>query len=175
MYSVRYNLQPAKPAPRQCGECVACCQALRIDSPQLQKQSGVLCPNCTGKGCGIYEQRPQVCREWLCTWMRAPEIPEDFRPDLLGVMFSYEAQSASANPFERRYFVGRYLRDPSTVDLAKVEQVIDYLARASVHVPVWLSKDGEMRLVHPRKPLADLIFQGDTASADAVAWRNALS
>lgn len=177
-YSFRYQLQPApasRPAARACGDCIACCQQLRIDSPQLQKAGGVLCPNCTGRGCGIYAERPQVCRDWLCTWMRAPEIPDDFRPDLLGVMFSFEAQPGSANLFERRYFVGRYLRDPSQVDIARVEQVIDYLARASHHVPVWLSHGGEMRLVHPRKPLADRIFEGDTGSADAVAWRQALA
>jgi hypothetical protein len=177
-YSVRYSLPPLRPAQaaaRACGECVACCEALRIDSPALRKPTGVRCTHCTGAGCGIYADRPQVCRDWLCTWMRSPEIPDDFRPDRLGVMFSFEAQPASANPFERRYFVGRYLRDPAQVDLARVEQVVDYLARASHHVPIWLSRAGEMRLVHPRKPLADMIFAADGANGDAVAWRKSLT
>jgi hypothetical protein len=172
-YSLRYNLLPPRPPARQCGECVACCQVLRIDAPELQKATGVMCPNCTGQGCGIYAQRPQVCRDWLCTWMRTSEIPDEFRPDRLGVMFSFEAAPQSANPFERRYFVGRYLRDPATVDMDKLGQVLDYLSRASVHVPIWLARDGEMRLVHPKKPLADEIFQG-AATQDAKAWRQAL-
>lgn len=177
-YSIRYNLQPPAPPPpreRQCGECVACCQVLRIDAPGLRKEAGVTCPNCTGAGCGIYAQRPQVCREWLCMWMRAPDIPDDFRPDRLGVMFSFESDVHSANPFERRYFVGRYLRDPATVDMDRLGQLLDYLSRGARHVPIWLSKEGEMRLVHPRKPLADAIVDANTTSAEAIAWREALA
>lgn len=38
-------------------------------------------------GCGIYEERPPVCRRFACGWLQAPNLPEALRPDRCGVLF----------------------------------------------------------------------------------------
>jgi uncharacterized protein len=69
---------------RQCGPCTVCCTELKI--PQLRKEARVPCRHLTASGCGIYETRPDVCREFLCGWRLFEEMGDDWRPDLSGVM-----------------------------------------------------------------------------------------
>jgi hypothetical protein len=72
---------------RTCGECNACCDVLTIDTPELKKLPGVLCPNCiNGKGCSIYETRPPVCQNWYCAWRTTGELGEEWRPDRCGIL-----------------------------------------------------------------------------------------
>jgi len=69
---------------RQCGPCTVCCTQLKI--PQLRKEARVPCQHLTPRGCGIYAERPGVCREFLCGWRLFEEMGDDWRPDLSGVM-----------------------------------------------------------------------------------------
>ena len=69
---------------RQCGPCTVCCTELKI--PQLRKEARVPCQHLTASGCGIYADRPNVCREFLCGWRLFEEMGDDWRPDLSGVM-----------------------------------------------------------------------------------------
>ncbi len=47
---------------RECGDCNVCCVSLTIDDPELQKVQGYRCKNSVpGKGCVIYQNRPQTC------------------------------------------------------------------------------------------------------------------
>jgi hypothetical protein len=80
----------------ECGGCTACCVIMPVLSEDFCKQAGKPCqhlvPGGCG-GCGIYADRPPVCRDWLCTWrwdMWLGRHP-DYRPDRLGVMFSHDA------------------------------------------------------------------------------------
>lgn len=77
-------------ADRACGECQACCIALTIDRPAIQKMPGSRCRH-LGAGCGIYESRPQVCRVFFCGWRRLAAIPADWRPDRSGILVIGEA------------------------------------------------------------------------------------
>src|SRR5436305_14221849 len=44
--------------PRSCGDCTLCCKLLSIT--ELEKPIGKWCPHCEiGKGCKIYDCRPQ--------------------------------------------------------------------------------------------------------------------
>jgi len=55
-----------------------------MDSP-----AGETCRNVRpGGGCAAYATRPTICRTFLCQWMLKPALPENFRPDLCGVMLS---------------------------------------------------------------------------------------
>ena len=67
---------------RDCGGCTSCCKDLTIDSPEWKKAPGLLCVHCVeGKGCGIYETRPPVCRVWHCGWLQMPQLDDSWRPD----------------------------------------------------------------------------------------------
>ena len=78
--------------PNHCGTCTLCCKLL--DIPVLQKPAYQWCPHCqVGKGCGIYEARPQPCREFVCVWLgsqtRAKPLPAELRPDRSGMLLYY--------------------------------------------------------------------------------------
>jgi hypothetical protein len=71
---------------RSCGSCSVCCKALKIDTPELKKLAGVLCPNCARAGCQIYENRPSVCAEYYCGWKILRHLSDNWRPDRCGVL-----------------------------------------------------------------------------------------
>lgn len=81
--------RPPKPSldRRQCGPCTVCCVELKIAAPELKKKARIPCPHLTGpQGCGIYESRPGVCRQFLCGWRLFADMDESWRPDLSGVL-----------------------------------------------------------------------------------------
>ena len=48
---------------RACGSCTLCCKVIAVTD--FNKLPGVWCAHCVrGKGCGIYETRPQICRDY---------------------------------------------------------------------------------------------------------------
>ena len=71
---------------RECGSCTSCCVELAIDAPDLTKPDGCECPHLiAGAGCGIYADRPALCRNWYCGW-RMGALSEAMRPDRSGVL-----------------------------------------------------------------------------------------
>ena len=77
-------MEPAEAAHvvpgRACGTCLMCCKTLTIK--ELEKPPGVWCRHVvTGKGCGIYESRPSVCRRFYCHWMLNPHLGPEWKPD----------------------------------------------------------------------------------------------
>ena len=78
-------------AKRSCGPCTACCTILKIAAPELRKKAHKPCQHLSGAGCGVYQQRPQVCQQFLCGWRLFAELGDDWRPDLSGVMVMRKA------------------------------------------------------------------------------------
>lgn len=69
---------------RKCGECTLCCKTHAI--LELRKPSGVWCSNCEiNKGCRIYNERPESCRDFTCEWLIGYGLPEQ-RPDKTGIV-----------------------------------------------------------------------------------------
>ncbi|MCC3861565.1 YkgJ family cysteine cluster protein [Pseudemcibacter aquimaris] len=72
---------------RECGKCEACCVELTIQDPELLKLPGVKCQHLSKKhGCTVYENRPKTCRDYYCMWRFMPNLDENWRPDLKGIM-----------------------------------------------------------------------------------------
>jgi hypothetical protein len=72
---------------RDCGGCTLCCRVPPVDTPEFQKQAGVLCQHCEPEvGCAIHATRPPVCRGWFCGWRRLPLLDDSWRPDRCGVL-----------------------------------------------------------------------------------------
>ena len=81
-------------AGRECGGCFECCRFIPIKTERLEKPTNLLCPNCQpGEGCSVYDKRPSECRGWECGWKIARGIPDDWRPDIAGIVFRLEAGS----------------------------------------------------------------------------------
>jgi hypothetical protein len=79
---------------RDCGGCIVCCKELTINEPDIKKPPGILCKHCSLEdgGCGIYETRPSICRNWFCGWRMLPQLDETWRPDKseIIVILSYD-------------------------------------------------------------------------------------
>jgi len=91
---------------RSCGDCIACCVYLRIESPELNKKPMEHCPYLTLEdpvqdgvaqytgaskegNCSIYcekSKRPECCGGYLCAWRAGHGADED-RPDRSLMLF----------------------------------------------------------------------------------------
>lgn len=76
---------------RKCGDCKLCCKVFTI--AELNKLAGEWCPHCPGKGCSMYESRPNTCREYRCVWLERPEsLSDELRPDKTSVVMNEFAE-----------------------------------------------------------------------------------
>ncbi|WP_374470425.1 YkgJ family cysteine cluster protein [Phenylobacterium sp.] len=93
---------------KTCGSCTLCCKVMAVS--ELSKPGGTLCVHARpGKGCGIYETRPQGCRAFACVWLMDREMPHRFRPDQTKVVLDMDhegrrliARCDPANPLAWR-------------------------------------------------------------------------
>ena len=72
-------------AATSCGDCTACCTLYAI--PDLDKPQHVTCRHLRGNRCGIYENRPRMCREFFCGWRQGVVTGVERRPDRWGIVF----------------------------------------------------------------------------------------
>lgn len=73
---------------RQCGDCTLCCKLMGV--PELKKPAARWCELCDqGKGCSAYEERPPSCRNFQCFWLMDENFPDEFRPDRIGALASF--------------------------------------------------------------------------------------
>ena len=90
---------PNDPAePRLCGGCTACCKTHEIRA--LAKPPDQWCPHCLpGRGCAIYDDRPEECRTFGCLWL-AGYGPDRIRPDRSRVVLSTVTLTVRGKPLE---------------------------------------------------------------------------
>jgi hypothetical protein len=151
---------------RECGDCVSCCEIPSIDSPKLKKPADVLCPNCTKPGCGIYDKRPVVCRQWYCLWRRLDTLATDMRPEKSKVMFSLHYSVMPRNIFEKAFIIGRTLESWEIFYTPAVAAALDSLIQ-EFELPLWLNYGNQQKLVYPLPDLAqEILHPGSAKSAD---------
>lgn len=143
---------------RDCGECNACCIDLNIREPELKKPAGTPCPHLNGKGCGIYDGRPSVCRNWHCLWRRIAAMPDGLRPDRCGVTFAFVWDGEARNPFEHHYVVGRARGDNSDALLLPDNIEAYKMFAEAAPLPLWVSSRGTKTLLFPDPVLAKEIL-----------------
>ena len=74
---------------RTCGSCTVCCTQLPIPAQVVSaaaKPAGEACLHLCRSGCGIYQHRPDVCTRFQCAWLADGDWPDEWRPDLSGVL-----------------------------------------------------------------------------------------
>lgn len=158
---------------RGCGPCIGCCSIFQI--PALQKPKYTLCKHCTGSSCGIYDSRPDDCRKFYCLWRRIAAMPEETRPDRIGIVFTYEIHDSPPIPFRKRYIIGRAIDDPAVFDTRLGRAAVDMFIREG-SLPVFIAHRHETKMVYPDPAFADAILN-PTATQHvalvpaALAWR----
>jgi uncharacterized protein len=82
---------------RECGSCSACCKLLAISAeraPEVAKPAGVLCRHCTSPGCGIYQRRPALCRDFACLWLLDEKLGPEWFPPTSGMILVWQEPSS---------------------------------------------------------------------------------
>jgi hypothetical protein len=125
---------------RSCGTCNACCIALTIKEPTLQKPSGIRCRhNRPDNRCAIYADRPETCRTFHCGWRHLKWVREPLRPDRSGVLIRLRGQISRATGATKLGVVFTLLN----ADALRAEGLAESVAAAvAAEVPVWLNIPG---------------------------------
>lgn len=107
---------------RECGECSVCCISLRIQEANLKKAADVRCHNLSDSGCGIYTERPSVCRNWYCGWRLIPLLGEEWRPDKSKILIKLSESTAVLQPLKAEH-AKKLLDEPTLTLVAKLMNV----------------------------------------------------
>jgi hypothetical protein len=74
---------------RSCGTCTLCCKVFDVP-PVDNKPRGVWCKHCTpGRGCGIWQTRPDFCRDFHCMWIKDATLGPEWKPDIAKFVLNY--------------------------------------------------------------------------------------
>ena len=66
---------------RSCGTCSLCCKVFPV--PEFSKPAGRWCTKVVqGKGCSIYADRPQTCRDFYCQWRYSDDLGPEWKPEV---------------------------------------------------------------------------------------------
>jgi hypothetical protein len=77
---------------RDCGTCTLCCKVYEV--PSLAKPSNQWCTHCApGKGCGIWQTRPDHCRAFFCLWMTDTRLASEWKPDKAKFVLTFDPGS----------------------------------------------------------------------------------
>ncbi len=77
---------------RSCGDCSLCCKLLHVE--EFNKPAGKWCEHCApGRGgCTVHETRPNVCRNFYCSWMTSPGMGPEWRPNKCNMVMYLEGE-----------------------------------------------------------------------------------
>lgn len=66
---------------KSCGDCSLCCKLMGVEA--IAKPAGAWCGHFRrgGGGCGIYEDRPQACRDFACLWLTSEKLDAAWKPN----------------------------------------------------------------------------------------------
>jgi hypothetical protein len=144
---------------RPCGDCDLCCSAPAIEENVIDgeedgnfapKPACQKCQFANGKGCGIYEDRPSVCKDYYCLWSLGL-IPAKHYPLHKGVCWTVqpiEGDPEGSIIMGHALDVKKTLQDPSSVQL-----IADYIAQGK--------EDGTVRGVAIRDDKEAVMFGTD--------------
>lgn len=92
----------------KCGECTACCTLFPIEP--INKPINTACQYSTGKGCSIYNDKPQMCTDFICAYLQSDNTSKSIRPDKCGIIFIKKTD---------RIFSGALIQGAQVTDMAK--------------------------------------------------------
>lgn len=162
-------LDPAAPATepvpgRACGTCTLCCKV--YDVPPLAKPAGRWCGHCRpGRGCGIYETRPEPCRAFHCLWMTQDWLGPEWKPERSKLVLTIDpgtrfllvqVDPGAANAWRAEPYY-RSLKQWSAAGAARKQHVVVFLNKSATvilpdrDVPLGLMAPGDRILARERQ------------------------
>lgn len=77
---------------KQCGECSLCCKVMGI--PELRKPKDTSCVHIVPhRGCDIYGERPQSCRNFACHWLVNSAVSDAWKPSTCHMVIEAKQRS----------------------------------------------------------------------------------
>ncbi len=116
----------------------------RPDEASFAKAAGEPCPHLCPAGCGIYAERPPVCRRFRCAWLQETDLPPSLRPDRCGVLFAM-----NGNVLGEGFAVYAYELRPGA---AEDRAVADVMEQVAARAPVILVRADSRREVLTADP-----------------------
>jgi hypothetical protein len=156
---------------RSCGSCSLCCKLLSIEGVE-DRPGWTWCRHCRpGKGgCGIYDQRPQACRNFLCGWLSGALDtvldPERWHPAKARMMITAEAVDPEVHIVVQvdPNFPDRWREQPYRQDIQNLAGAIPSSQRLFVRVKyrlIEIRESGEVE--HGDVPMAGWTDQRNSA------------
>jgi hypothetical protein len=117
---------------RTCSDCRLCCKLVPV--PQISKPAGVRCRySRAGKGCTVYDRRPNSCRAWSCRWLADPATAGMPRPDrchyVIDLEYDHVDMHNNAGGPDRIVTVLQVWVDPAFPDAHHAHELRAYLHR----------------------------------------------
>lgn len=133
---------------RSCDGCTLCCKVIRVDV--LQKPQWQYCPHCVvGKGCGIYDTRPEDCRAWMCEYLTNPGMADHWYPKTSHMVIEVVADGTSAHVYVDPDHADSWRAEPYYSDLKEsAREAVKRRCRITVHV------GSEQTIVFPDRDVA---------------------
>jgi hypothetical protein len=156
---------------RSCGSCSLCCKLLSIEGVE-DRPGWTWCRHCRpGKGgCGIYDERPQACRNFVCGWLSGGLDtvldPERWHPAKARMMITAEAVDPEVHIVVQvdPNFPDRWREQPYRQDIQNLAGAIPQSQRLFVRVKyrlIEIREGGE--LDHGDVPMAGWTDQRNSA------------
>ena len=143
---------------RSCGDCTVCCVELKIETAEISKEPGLPCEYKTEKGCGIYNDRFPICHSFHCLWRYIEAMPDEARPDRLGIMFGLAQPNKPENIFHSCYIHALAFDDSAALEAKLAIQQLDMLAQGQL--PIWASiPNHSLYLIHPKEEIVAAVMQ----------------
>ncbi len=118
----QFTARFSKKRRRSCGPCTVCCFVGEVKEFG-HKPAYSPCPHQVTRGCGIYPERPSVCREFECVWLSGQGRTDD-RPDKLGVFLTF-VESDFGRICQIHEVLEGMLEAPAVVDYVRRLKVAD--------------------------------------------------
>ena len=76
-----------EPPARECNGCTMCCEGwLAAEALGKRFFPGQPCHWVGCSGCTVYENRPPVCSDFICSWKQGHFLPEWFKPNVANII-----------------------------------------------------------------------------------------
>lgn len=142
---------------RECGKCSLCCRLLNV--PEINKPEDVWCHHChPGRGCRIYDQRPDVCRGYKCLWLIDSEFDDRWFPAKSKIIVDLSIENGKA--FLRftvdPHYPNRWREEPyySTIKKYALQGLRGELLRTGEQCLTIIVLKGKRTLILPHKEIS---------------------
>ena len=136
---------------RTCGECRLCCNVFPL--PALDKPAGQWCRLLGPGGCTVHDLgQPEVCSQYTCYWLEHEALPEESRPDRLGLVVT-ESGTVIVGGCRLPVLVINLVEPDSDRSPAASAMIKDFLAAGMAAL---LLHGPDMRIVYDRTRYASI-------------------